>query len=354
MENMVNHLQIKNFKSIKDLNLDCKRINVFVGKPNVGKSNILEALSLFGVGQGNYLGLNDFIRFEKLNNLFYDNIFEKDIKLDVDWGHLMVTYSYLNNSFQLFASEYHEALAKFKGTKDLNMFLEERRKASHNQLSPFHETYIEMRDGQKDVLFIPQIRTPVKSYKYTGLIDSNRTFYEYLTPPFGENLPAIIQSNKELRTEIVSYFAEYGLEFVFRAGENKVEIQKNVDGFVTAYPYSLTADTLQRMIFYLAAIKSNKNSVLLFEEPETHTFPSYTTALAYNIVASKDNQFFITTHNPYLLDTILEESNFEETAVFKVSYKDYQTHAVALTEEEIEDIVSYGADVFINHKAFGN
>lgn len=38
--NFLNWVEIKNFKSIKDLRLDCKRVNVFIGKPNVGKSNI--------------------------------------------------------------------------------------------------------------------------------------------------------------------------------------------------------------------------------------------------------------------------------------------------------------------------
>ena len=39
-------IRIQNFKSIKDLELKCKSINLFIGKPNAGKSNILEALGL--------------------------------------------------------------------------------------------------------------------------------------------------------------------------------------------------------------------------------------------------------------------------------------------------------------------
>ena len=46
--NFLNWVDIKNFKSIKDLHLDCKRVNVFIGKPNVGKSNILEGWGYWG------------------------------------------------------------------------------------------------------------------------------------------------------------------------------------------------------------------------------------------------------------------------------------------------------------------
>ena len=43
---MIKNLEIKNFKSIKHLEMECKRINLFIGEPNAGKSNILEALGL--------------------------------------------------------------------------------------------------------------------------------------------------------------------------------------------------------------------------------------------------------------------------------------------------------------------
>ena len=47
---MIKTLEIKNFKSIKHLQLDCKRVNLFIGKPNTGKSNILESAGLFSLG----------------------------------------------------------------------------------------------------------------------------------------------------------------------------------------------------------------------------------------------------------------------------------------------------------------
>ncbi len=44
---MIKNISIKNFKSIKDLEFKAKRINLFIGKPNTGKSNILESLGIF-------------------------------------------------------------------------------------------------------------------------------------------------------------------------------------------------------------------------------------------------------------------------------------------------------------------
>ena len=49
MSALIKNLHIKNFKSVHDLSLECDRINIFIGKPNAGKSNILEAISLLGL-----------------------------------------------------------------------------------------------------------------------------------------------------------------------------------------------------------------------------------------------------------------------------------------------------------------
>ena len=51
---MISHLSIENFKSIRKLDLNCKKINIFIGEPDTGKSNILEALGVLSwCGQSN-------------------------------------------------------------------------------------------------------------------------------------------------------------------------------------------------------------------------------------------------------------------------------------------------------------
>lgn len=74
---MINSLRIRNFKSIKDLELDCKRINLFIGKPNTGKSNILETLELLSWLNSN-VSINDYVRFSYSYNLFYSRNIEGD------------------------------------------------------------------------------------------------------------------------------------------------------------------------------------------------------------------------------------------------------------------------------------
>ncbi len=100
---MIEVLKIKNFKSIKDLELQCSKINIFIGEPNTGKSNILESLGLLSflaygsltssgllsdLTEGERYNLHYFVRYELLSNLFSDDEIEKKIKIQLQHGTL--------------------------------------------------------------------------------------------------------------------------------------------------------------------------------------------------------------------------------------------------------------------------
>lgn len=68
----LDNLTISNFKSIKHLEInDFNRFNLFIGYPNAGKSNILEAISLLDLPK-NAFNLHDYVRFKDFSDLFYE------------------------------------------------------------------------------------------------------------------------------------------------------------------------------------------------------------------------------------------------------------------------------------------
>jgi AAA15 family ATPase/GTPase len=95
---------------------------------------------------------------------------------------------------------------------------------------------------------------------------------------------------------------------------------------------------------------SNKDSVLVFEEPESNAFPYYTKYLGERIALDETNQFFIATHNPYLLSAILEKSSKEDVQVFITYFKDYQTKLRPLTVDEVSELME--ADPFLDLDRF--
>ena len=361
--NFLNWVEIKNFKSIKDLRLDCKRVNVFIGKPNVGKSNILEGLGLLGI---NYKGRNfysDFIRYKEVRELFYDSNTAFDIQINTDNSVLLIRSRDIAN---------HTRFDCLSGPKSFVNTLEQELSVLYDfsnfeqiqtKLTPLFQEkpdgkniacsycIVDSTGRQLGGIFSPnQIES--RKYAYSEGEYNSLYFSGYLMPPNGMNLFYIIDQNRELRKEIGTLFEAYGLDFVISTQKKEFEIQRREDGYVFNYPYYTIADTFRRFIFYITAIESNKNSVIVFEEPEVHSFPPYTQDIAYRMIYSEENQFFVSTHSPYLLQTLVSNLPDDQLNVFVTYYENYETKVKALTPEELSFVQEYSTDVFFNLDRF--
>ncbi len=320
---MITTLEIKNFKSIKQLKLDCKRINILIGEPNTGKSNILESLAIFSFGP--YYRYNvlfrDFVRFERVSNLFYDEVIEEPVQIKLD--NTICTLQFKEGIFRGEIVDHRGQLAVFSG--------------DYNNLNCIGGSSQHLREF-KSYRFAVQNTFPVQES-------------DFLLPLKGPNLMSLILTHRELRSLANEIFSKFGLEMNLRPRENTIEVFKRLEGITVSYPYSLTSDTLQRTIFNLCAILSNKDSILVFEEPESHSFPYYTKYFAETIALDeRNNQYFISTHNPYLLLPVLAKAPKEDVAVFITYFEDYQTKVKPLSAEEIEEIAEI--DVFSNLDRF--
>ena len=79
----------------------------------------------------------------------------------------------------------------------------------------------------------------------------------------------IVSMMPKLKEELRTIFNDYGLKYVFDTNSQEIKVMKEKKpGEIFLIPFHSIADTLQRMIFYKAAIESNSESALVFEEPE--------------------------------------------------------------------------------------
>ncbi|MGH7800751.1 MAG: AAA family ATPase [Thermodesulfobacteriota bacterium] len=316
---MIKNLEIKNFKSIKHLKLDCKRVNAFIGKPNTGKSNILESIGIFSFPYGE---LKDFIRFENMTNLFYDQDLDEKIEITADDIYCEI---------------------KFENGRFIGNGGDKEKKIFH-----FGFEYIYNASGSHS----RGKTSPFKFYRFAVMDMFSRPESNFLLPPRGGNLLQILLTNKVLKKVVANMFSEYGLRIVLKPQESKIEVQKEIEDVIISYPYSMVSDTLQRIVFYLVAIETNKDSTIIFEEPEAHAFPYYTKYLAERIALDKTNQYFISTHNPYFLSSVLEKTPKSDIRIFITYFEDYQTKVRPLTEKEMVKVLDFGARVFFNLDPF--
>jgi len=318
---MIKSFKIRNFKSIRSLDLNCKRVNLFIGEPNTGKSNILETI---GVLSHIYHGdLGNFVRFENMSNLFFDQDFENTINISFDISHLDINFQ--NGTFH--------------GSYSIN---------GQVQSGVFNYDY----HGSGGKSSLEQFNK-FKFYRFSMRRDFPDQRSDYLYPPDGDNLSTIILTRKELRGVIQQIFSKFGYQLVIELPKGDMKVQKGGGDIVLSFPYFTISDTLQRIIFYLIAIYTNKESVIAFEEPEAHAFPYYTKYLAERIALDQNkNQYFISTHNPYLLKSVIEKTPKEEVSVFITYIENYETKVKPLTEGEIEEILDSELDVLFNLERF--
>src|SRR5690606_3384311 len=96
MSNFIENITIKNFKSLKNCNIQgCKRINLLIGRPNVGKSNILEALSVFSIPflrENTSKNLNQLIRLENETEIFYNGNSQEPATIKTNNAYAQISY----------------------------------------------------------------------------------------------------------------------------------------------------------------------------------------------------------------------------------------------------------------------
>jgi len=334
---MLTELHIRNFKSVKAVDLKCSRINVFIGEPNTGKSNILETIALLHIFVDQYRKLTrsdlSFIfRISQWNQLFHWRDLSQAISLDavVNSEHsiqLKLQYDESINWISVVHGD-NEITALDPDELDYDLALE--------------------KDGI--------VRFGFYRFRSRNVYRSRED--RSVVPPDAPNLLEVIRtSGRELVIALSNLFSKYGLALVLEMPSGSIKLQHSIGEedipVVASLPYSLLSDTLQRMVFNLAIILGNKKMVIALEEPETHTFPVYVKYLAEKIARDKnDNQYFISTHNPYFLISLLEKAPKKDVNVFITSLENYETKVRMLTDKHREEILDLDLDVFFNLDKF--
>ena len=321
----IKSVSIKNFKSVESVTLsDCRRINVLIGRPNVGKSNLLEALALFDVPymvNTSNKSLKNLVRIENTADLFHNGIYATPIEISADENSLVMNRS-ANNGLTVDISTKGDT-AKYAFTPSLNL------------------------STKKDPAALPDIL----AYFFPKHFVAESSNAGFLLPPSGANMMETVANLPELKSNLAELFHGYGLKMMFDSGSQQIKAMRENGLDMFLVPFNSLADSLQRLIFYKSAIDSNRNKVICFEEPEAHTFPPYISSVVNDIIASDNNQFFITTHSPYVMSALLESAG-NDLAVFVVDMENNATVVRRLSDQQLQDAYDNGMDMFYNLEAY--
>lgn len=338
---MINKLSIQNYKSIKVLDLKPSRVNVFIGEHNSGKSNILEALSWFSVNALGSDAFREMFRFKTATDLFYD--FDATKPIAITTSDLSTNIRYAKNKYGALLDHFEVLIHSKKTGIDLKKTEFHELKGNIGGYTAFELSFDGGISNSKG-----SIQTPFRTYIFKKLISFQNTFSPFLSPPFGENIPSLLISNKEYKDRISGLFKSKGFRLMLKPTEGDMSMAKDVNDELYAYPYPVISETLQRIVFYMLAIESNKNAILVMDEPESNTFPMYTKQLAEIMAFDTFNQYFIATHNPYLLDSLVSKTPLNQLSVFVTKMEKYQTSAKKVSNKKLSELLDKGVDFYFN------
>ena len=324
---MIETLSIERFKSIRSLTIQCSKVNVLIGPPDTGKTNVLEALYLVSrLGWGCPLDSSLRMRPELgFDPLFYRQFFESPIRITCLRG------------------------PDPKINLEITIHSRDRK--------------IELRTARGDIVasFGSVINVPeyavVRFYTYT---QSEHWQYtsdyprgtESVNPPHGYNLLYIARHNSRVY-EFLKETTGPAWKLRFDQAQKTFRLSEIREDEILDYNLDLLSDSLKRFFFYGSILMTSQDAVLVFDEPDVYAFPPYPKRLGEMIAADESNQFFVTTHNPYFLSSLVEKTPSERLGVFVASKDgDGATALTRLTAPQLSDVIEQGASVFFNLDAF--
>jgi len=322
---VIERLSIDRFKSVRSVSILCRKVNLFIGAPDTGKTNILEALQFLShLGWG--LPLDESLRLDQalgFEPLFYRQFFDRPFRIGMLIG----------------SGELAVEARPAGGSRALRI----------------------VSGGAHDVQFGSALRAFVDIVRFYSYATSRHWAYtsdtlrgtELVMPPSGANLLYIARHHSRVYEFLKETVGPLGWKLRFDQNPGTFRLSDVRGEEIVDYNLDLLSDSLKRLFFYGAILLTSKEAVLVFDEPDVMAFPPYPKILGEMIAADTDNQFFLTTHNPYFLSALVEKTPAEKLALF-VCHRDPEgaTEVRQLGPDEIQRVIEHGASVFFNLDEF--
>ena len=369
---MLTDLSIKNFRLFEKFKIDnLARVNLIVGKNNVGKSTLLEAIQLL-VSQGSPQAL-----FEQLEARGEISLYEKSFHpIGYDISHLFFGHRLKNGTtVEMKASGAHDLSLKIsfdRYDKPLSFFLENDQTLKQRRRKPTSPSYLKLNYGGSEELEVTINVFPAELDASSGeLIDREQArIYADLTTLSAQSnyittkgvgydslarlWDRITLTPKEDDVIKMLQILEPDVQrisFQSRQSSNSGILIK-LKGQTRPLPLGSMGDGMHRILAIAASLADSENAYLLVDEIDTGLHYRIITDLWRLVFDTSDRlnvQVFATTHSWDGVRSFSEALDLEEdkeiAALFRLERRGPQIVPVKYTAEELTFITEQDIEV---------
>jgi predicted ATPase len=312
---MIKKLKIKNYKSLKDVELELDKFNVLIGPNASGKSNLLDCLAFVA-------------------ELTPDNVYRD---LETRGGYDRVVFGgrkeKIKISFEFVldskASEFFISLSETGIVEEELSIAGEKiierppgKMAKMLVPAPSGARYIkEMQLGGWDsaIKEYPEIRAYLTAWRSYNFMTSDMRRKDsakknLILEKTGRNLAQVLLSLHNERPKTFDKIEEILRQAIPQIDELLTPLTEEGDtyiairekGFDSPFNYFQVSDGTLKLLAYITAIASEEANVVCFEEPENFIHPRLFELLV-EVLKGSDKQIILSTHSPYLVDFVEPE-----------------------------------------------
>lgn len=363
-------IHIKNYKNLKDLKIDSlSKINLIVGKNNVGKSTLLEAISIFASG-GNMSSLLEIldIRGEVYDfsySLEQDTIIEKQLESFISLISDRKTETFIDNGICIISDLNVDGIIKKEVEIKLAKYIET---SNDNKLQSISRTFLsneDLRSGDpnieygilvkniinsesQDILYklggrirqiLPNIVQKTKPYE---LVRTNQISRDK-NPDLFDNI-SLTPLEKEIITalKIIDPNIE-NINFLSEESNNRLNrIKKRVPFVVfssSSEKLRLTSmgDGINRVLTIILALLNSKDGFLLIDEFENglhYSVQSQLWEIIFHLSDKLNVQVFATTHSDDCIKSFIESDTQYIGKLIRLENLDGDIKSIAFNDKD--------------------
>jgi len=303
----ISRVKIKNFKSLKDVDIELSNLNIFTGVNSSGKSSFIQTLLLLKqnenkfhtIDQNKKVSINDkYVKLGNKKDILFEEAFKEDIQISIFSDKVEYHLKFNTDNLDM-AFESNDFI--FNEEDDFNLFYNCFQYISTNRITPTIFYALSDEELEKNLIgFQGEYTAHYLATNRHKTILENLRHKDSKTSQLLENVSlwlSEISENIEVKAKVYEELQSVDLKYTYTYGKTTTQDYTPLNvGFGITYVLPIIT----------AILKAKEGDLIIIENPETHLHPKAQSQIAKLCALATANgiQIILETHSDHILNGI--------------------------------------------------